>query len=253
MSRGFMPGLFACALLVALAPVSASAQATGSGSAVTPTPVAPVPIVDPAPSAADDNEARDLFEIGKDAFDEGRFDRALKYFQEAYQLSHRAALLSNIGTAFDRLRRDQEAVDAYRKYLEQLPQAPNRHLIEERIRIIEAAIAKSQPAPPAAAPVVTPAPVAPPPAAAAHEPLAPTPAQTARAAQPYESASDPRHPRDVGDTGSPSITSRWWFWTGIGAVAVAAVVVVVAVSAGGGERSPERPTLLDPQTRVREL
>jgi hypothetical protein len=31
------------------------------------------------------------------------------------------------------------------------------------------------------------------------------------------------------------------------------VIVAVAVSAGGGEASPAQPTLLDPQTRVREL
>lgn len=241
MSRGSMPGLFACALLVALAPLPALAQ--------TPTPA-------PAIDKADDEEARDLFQIGKDAFDEGRFERALKYFKEAYDLSHRAALLSNIGTAYDRLRRDQEAIDTYRKYLEQVPQAQNRKLIEERIRIIESALARSQPAPPAAVPIapvqpeLTQQPTAAAPPTKAQEPLVPTPQETARASQSLAAPSDAQHPRDTGPT---PITSRWWFWTGIGAVAVAAVVVVVAVSAGGGSADPARPTLLDPQTRVREL
>lgn len=240
------PGLFACALLVALAPAPALAQAPGA-------------------DAADDKEARDLFQIGKEAFDEGRFERALKYFQDAYDLSHRAALLSNIGTAFDRLRRDQEAVDTYKKYLEQVPQAPNRKLIEERIRIIESALARSKPAPPPAEPI-EPVPAPQPPAAASTpsmtkapeaptpvkaELTAPTPAETARAAEPFSAPNDARNPVD---TGSTPITSRWWFWTGIGAVAIAAVVVVVAVSAGGGGNSePQKPTVLDPTTRVRQL
>jgi hypothetical protein len=78
----------------------------------------------------------------------------------------------------------------------------------------------------------------------------PTPQETARASQSLAANSDTQQPRD---TGTSPITSRRWFWTGIGAVAVAAVVVVVAVSAGGGSADPARPTLLDPQTRVREL
>jgi cytochrome c-type biogenesis protein CcmH/NrfG len=248
MSRGLLPGLFACALMVALAPIPALAQTAAA---------------DPGSTAADDKEARDLFQIGKDAFDEGRFERALKYFQDAYSLSHRAALLSNIGTAADRLRRDQEAVDAYKKYLEQVPQAPNRRLIEERIRIIESALSKSRPAPPAVEPTApapfdpTPAPTPQPTtaqptnqmtkASEAPGPIAPTPEQTARAT--FATPSDVTHPTDKAET---PVTSRWWFWTGIGAVAVAAVVVVVAVSAGGSS-TPQQPTLLDPKTRVREL
>jgi tetratricopeptide (TPR) repeat protein len=227
-----MPALLVCVLMLALSAVQVHAQGAAPQAA--------------AGTEADDKEARDLFQIGKDAFDEGRFERALKYFRDAYELSHRAALLSNIGTVLDRLRRDGEALDAYRSYLEQVPEAANRRQVEERIRIIESALARSQPAPPAPAAVVP----TPPPGAAnthAQEPLVPTPAQTARAA---DMQSDARHPTD---TGPAPITSRWWFWTGIGAVAVAAVVVVVAVSAAGSSNTPDRPTLLDPTTKVREL
>jgi hypothetical protein len=237
MSRGFVPGLIACALVLAVCPGFAFAQTTSAAQA------------NPSPSAAEDNEARELFKIGKDAFDDGRFERALKYFNEAYELSHRPALLSNIGTAFDRLRRDQEAVDAYRKYLEQMPEAPNRTLVEDRIRIIEAALARSQAAPPpttsaTATPLRSEAPAT---------ASAPTPQQTALAAQSIEHAQPDDRMRDAGPT---PVTQRWWFWTGIGAVAVAAVVVVVAVSAGGSSGSnanPRDPALLDPTTRVREL
>ena len=240
MARGVMSGLLACALLAA----AASAQDSA--------PAAPLA----AEARADDEEARDLFEIGKGAFDEGRFDRAAKYFREAYELSHRPALLFNIGTALDRLRLDQEALDAFRQYLELVPEASNRRYVEERIRIIEAALARTQPTEADADPLAppnqedaletTPAAADPP-----REPLVPSPAETARAAEPLAPASgDPQHPHD---TAPSPITARWWFWTGIGAVAVAAVAVVVAMSAGGGDGGPAQPTLLDPQTRVREL
>jgi hypothetical protein len=43
---------------------------------------------------------------------------------------------------------------------------------------------------------------------------------------------------------TPGITSRWWFWTGIGVVAVGATVTVIALST---ERSPDRGTI-DPGT-----
>ena len=198
-----------------------------------------------APRAAiddkDDKEARDLFKLGKQAFDEGRFERALKYFNDAYELSHRAALLSNIGTVLDRLRRDREALDAYRSYLAQVPDAPNRAQIEERVRIIEGVLQKSGPEEPSAvAATDTPSPV-------------PTPAQTAEAQVSREQASQAAGapPKDA-DSGGKAVTSRWWFWAGLGGVAVAAVVVGVAASSGGGIAT-ESPALLGSATRVREL
>jgi tetratricopeptide (TPR) repeat protein len=251
MSRGFVPGLYAWALMLTLCPVLVFAQSSGSAQ------------TQPTPSAAEDNEARELFKIGKEAFDDGRFERALKYFNDAHELSHRPALLSNIGTALDRLRRDQEAVDAYRMYLEQVPEAANRPLVEDRIRIIQAALARSQAAP-------QPSAVAPPPTTATGSQLTPaetegsaraeapvpsalSPQQAALAAPSSEAPSAARSP--LRDSGTTAVTSRWWFWTGIGAVAVAAVIVVVAVSAGGSSArgNPRSPTLLDPTTRVREL
>lgn len=192
----------------------------------------------------DDQEARDLFRLGKQAFDEGRFDRALMYFKDAHVLSHRAALLSNIGTALDRLRRDDEALEAYKSYLEQVPDAPNRGFIEERVRVIEGARSKGVP-PPMAAP--EPAPTV----------VAPTPEQTAQAApasrpQPAAVPVVANDDTKPAANDSPGVTSRWWFWAGIGAVAAAAVIVGVSVSSGGGTRA-EAPALASADTHVRAL
>lgn len=198
-----------------------------------------------ARSSVDDQEARDLFKLGKQAFDEARFERALKYFKDAYDLSGRPGLLSNIGTALDRLRRDQEAIDTYRQYLTEVPDAPNREVIEERVRVIEAAMSKNA------------APTTPPPSAAEPAPTAPSPAVTAAHA---EAAQAPAAPAAAVASSEPpkehssgGITSRWWFWTGLGVLAAGAVVVGVAAASGGGSSGVESPAVLSSATRVREL
>jgi tetratricopeptide (TPR) repeat protein len=228
MARAGLWGWLACTLLL-LTAAGAGAQArAGSAQA--------------AISDKDDKEARDLFKLGKQAFDEARFERALKYFKDAYELSHRAALLSNIGTALDRLRRDREALEAYESYLAQVPDAPNRDLIQERVRIIRDAMDQAQ-ASKQSAPQPT-----------AAEVSAPTPEQTARAANPEPAA--PQLASNDGapaDSGSTAITSRWWFWAGCGVIAAGAIAIGIAASSTGSSPSTQSPALVSAATRVREL
>ena len=98
-----------------------------SGQALGQTPV----------SDSQDHEARQLFEAGEVAFADGRFENALRRFKDAYELSPRPQLLFNIGASAERLRRDEEALDAYQAYLEAMPDAPNRAQVEARIDVIE--------------------------------------------------------------------------------------------------------------------
>ncbi len=110
--------------------------------------------------ASDDEEAHLRFEAGRVAFSRGRFEDALADFQRAYALSHRYALLYNIGQAFDRLRRDDEAIDALEQFLAEAPaDDPNRAEVEARIGVMraarehaQAAAVAAQPPPPAPAP-----------------------------------------------------------------------------------------------------
>lgn len=95
-----------------------------------------------------DDEARALFHAGEAAFSAGRFEDALGYFQRSYDLSQRTALLFNIGQAADRSRHDDVALDAFRRYLAANSDVPNRTEIEGRIRVLEAAVARSTAAPP---------------------------------------------------------------------------------------------------------
>lgn len=88
-----------------------------------------------------DAEARMLFQAGQVAFEEGRFENALEYFRRSYDLSGRAELLYNIGTAADRLRMDRDALEAFRRYVAERPDAPNRAEVEARIGVLERAVA----------------------------------------------------------------------------------------------------------------
>ncbi len=110
---------------------------TVTGHAQTP----PEPVeADPATS---EEEARSLFRAGQLAFDDGRFDDALTFFERAHTRSGRAELLYNVGLAADRLRRDERALEAFVGYLEATPDTPHRRQVEGRIAGLRAAIAEN--------------------------------------------------------------------------------------------------------------
>lgn len=97
----------------------------------------------PPPSneaAADDAAARLLFNTAREAFAAGNYEVALQRFQQAYDLSHRSALLYNIGTTLDRMRRDREALAAFERFLAEDATSPNRSEVEARVRVLRAAV-----------------------------------------------------------------------------------------------------------------
>ncbi len=110
-----------------------------------------------AATSADDEEARALYEAGERAFSAGSFERALEHFQHAYELSHRATLLYNIGLTNDRMRRDDEAIAAFDAFLASEPEEELAASVRARIAAIREAAAARQ----AEAAVTSPPPVAP--------------------------------------------------------------------------------------------
>jgi hypothetical protein len=102
----------------------------------------------PSADESRDREARSLFEAGRTAFEQGRYENAFDYFQRAYELSPRPAFLYNIGSAADRLRRDEEALEAFEEYLRRAPEAANRAAVQARVTVLQRAIAARQPAEP---------------------------------------------------------------------------------------------------------
>jgi hypothetical protein len=110
-----------------------------------------------AVSTSHDEEARALFEAGRIAFRDGRFEEARGHFQRSYELSGRAELLYNIASADDRLRHDEAALRGFEQYLAEVADAPNRAEVEARIAVLRAAIAANTPAAPSDGEAATPA------------------------------------------------------------------------------------------------
>ncbi len=88
------------------------------------------------PSERDDN-ARRMFESGRQAFSAGDYERALAYFRQAHELSGRNALLYNIAQTLDRLRRDEETLATLRQFVELVPDSPLRGESEARIAVLD--------------------------------------------------------------------------------------------------------------------
>jgi len=149
--------------------------------------------LDEAERASLDQEARANFEAGRIAYGDARYEAALRYFEQAYELSERPALLYNIGQSLDRLRRDGEALEAFEAFLEQNPETPKRREVEVRIELLRER---------------------------AEQDSVPTPTETAQTAvDPPPPVTPVAPPRD-------EEPSRGWIW---GVVAGAAVLVVLGV------------------------
>jgi tetratricopeptide (TPR) repeat protein len=82
-------------------------------------------------------KAKDLFTQGKLAYEQGNYEKAYASFKECYLLSHEPALLYNISSALQGLRRPHEAAEALRSFLRLRPDDPEKGAMEERIRTLE--------------------------------------------------------------------------------------------------------------------
>lgn len=105
---------------------------------------APAAVQAQAQNESLDEAARLTFQEGREAFVGGDYERALGLFRQAYELSQRPGLLYNIAQTLDRLRRDAEALQALRDYLEAYPDAPNRAEVEARINVLDAQVSEDE-------------------------------------------------------------------------------------------------------------
>jgi tetratricopeptide (TPR) repeat protein len=84
--------------------------------------------------------AKKAFAAGTRAYAEGEFETALERFRRAYELTGSPDLLYNIATVSDRMRLDEEALEAYEGYLEARPDSADREHVASRIEVLRAAI-----------------------------------------------------------------------------------------------------------------
>jgi tetratricopeptide (TPR) repeat protein len=158
-----------------------------------------------APTEGMDREARSLFSAASSAYGEGRYESALEYFERAYALSGRPALLFNMAATADRLRRDEDALGWYRGYLEALPDSPNATEVKARIAVLERTIE----------------------------------ARHAKAAADAEAETVPEappapEPREVDVSGAPApVPSRGKLVAGVASSGAGALLLVVGAATGG--------------------
>ena len=90
----------------------------------------------PAPSLSEsEQETFDTFvAAAREAIDEGRYDKAMRALNAAYSIDPRPELLYGLGLSYEELKRYDEAVDHYNRFLEALPEAPNREEVEAKLK-----------------------------------------------------------------------------------------------------------------------
>lgn len=83
-------------------------------------------------------KAKAYFDAGVDAYDQGKYDVALRDFEQAHALSHSAALYFNMAACEEHLEHFQPASLLLRQYLIEKPEADDKAKVEERIHALEA-------------------------------------------------------------------------------------------------------------------
>lgn len=186
--------------------------------------------------AVDETEARMLFEAGNAAYQAGRYDDALERFQEALELTHRSIILWNVALAADRARRDELALETYRRFLAEVADSPqvhdNRVRAQARIEVLEQSVAEAR-------------------ASEENARIAEAQAREAelerqRAEQAELDAQQARaeaaQARIAAQRAEDSsrLVNKWWFWTivGVGVAGAVAVPVTIASTRTTGTTFP---------------
>jgi tetratricopeptide (TPR) repeat protein len=84
-----------------------------------------------------EQRAAEYYDDAARAYKEGRYEEAIDLLKRAYELSHKAPILQNLGRAYERLGRLEDALDAFKNYLGKDPFAADRATIETEINAIE--------------------------------------------------------------------------------------------------------------------
>ena len=132
-------------------------------------------------------QARAVYAKGKAAYERGDYGEALVQFEEAYRLSSTPALLFNMAQAHRLSGPDhcQQALELYRRYLAEDPNAKNRGEAAERIDEMQECAARAEEKTDSAAPPPEPEPTppraVPAPAPSARTETPPAPAKPVRA------------------------------------------------------------------------
>src|ERR1700750_1232835 len=87
--------------------------------------------------ARQDEAARNAYKVGRAAYESGDYQLAYDKFKESFQLSHEPALLYNVASALQGLKRPHDAAEALRSLWRLQPNDPDKPKIEQRIATLE--------------------------------------------------------------------------------------------------------------------
>lgn len=189
---------------------------------------------------AEEDEARAAFYKGRSLYKSGDYAQAAEMLQRAYELKPHPALLRYLGMTYYKMNKPHEAIKAFKRYIADAPNAPDRDTILARVRELEMVVGASddeetRPAPtPRVAPAPTPTPVAPTRAAPAPSPVAPVAPSMAPTGEddemPDELGSAAR--RTGKDDSSSILSVLKWVSLGVGVGGLAAGAVFSGLAAG---------------------
>jgi tetratricopeptide (TPR) repeat protein len=170
-----------------------------------------------------DGSAKEAYQRGAQAYAKHQYTTAASAFEEGYKLRPHPAFLFNLALTYRAMDKPQQAISYYERYLEALPNAPDRSQVELAIADEKRKLAPTEKgAPPAPAP----------------SPSSSPSSGSASAALPAAAvavAPSAGTGRDGGSSERTPIYRKWWFWAATGG---AAVVAAVGIGLGVGLSQP---------------
>ena len=179
---------------------------------------------------SDDERARLHFQAGVSYFEQGRYEDALREWQESYRLSDRHVLLMNISQAQERLFQFDEAVQSIERYLQVggAEAESRRNTLEARIEALQRqgeAFAARQGS------SGTEAPPPPPPPPANTGTTTPPPTSSGTTTTPTETGTDGETSTGDGSTTDDTTAEpgrrRLWSWVALGGTGLFAVGAII--------------------------
>ncbi len=105
-------------------------------------------------------DAKAAYAKGREHFKAGRYNEAIADLKKAYALKPHPALLRYMGDTYYKMNKARLAIDHYKKYLKEAPEAPDKDKIEAKVRQLELIVGEEDKS---ATPTPTPPPPPPPP------------------------------------------------------------------------------------------